>query len=122
MRAPRGFANAADIFGRLRIVPRWIAVLAILLAIAMNTSRGLATNGTWIGQEVGATWEAATDWSGGRIADGTDGIADFSTLNITSDITVGVDLSHTIGSLVFGDTTPSNDWNLVDGGPTPPSA
>ena len=50
------------------------------------------------------------------LANGTDGIADFSTLNITADDTVHLDTARTIGQLKFGDTTPSNNWILDNNG------
>ena len=50
-------------------------------------------------------WSTTGNWSGGTVANGTDGIADFSTLNITADDTVHLDTARTIGQLKFGDTT-----------------
>ena len=39
-------------------------------------------------------------------------IADFSTLSITADDTVHMNGPETVGTLLFGDTTPSNNWIL----------
>ena len=97
---------------RQRIVSGWaIAVLGSLLALA-SSNDALATNGTWTRTTSGGLWSAIADWSGGTVATGTDGIANFGTLNLTADITVHLDSARTIGGLLFGDTTPSNDWIL----------
>jgi len=63
---------------------------------------------------VGGTWGTAGNWDGGTIADGTDVIADFSTLNITANAIVNNDAPHTVGQLRFGDTTPSHNWTLIN--------
>ena len=52
---------------------------------------------------------------GGGIPSGAGYTADFSTLNITADATVTLDGAQTIGNLLFGDTTPSNNWILNAG-------
>jgi autotransporter-associated beta strand protein len=91
--------------------------IALVLLIAIFSSSALAgTNGTWIDATTGGLWSNSANWSGGTIADGTDGIADFSTLNITADNTVHLDSARTIGTLEFGDTTPSNNWTLDSNG------
>ncbi len=90
-----------------------LASLAIaLLLFAGNPTRASAANGTWIDTTTGGLWSNPVNWSGGTIADGQDAIADFSTLDITADDTVHLDSPRTIGTLVFGDTTPSNNWTL----------
>ncbi|HEV2971100.1 MAG TPA: autotransporter-associated beta strand repeat-containing protein [Pirellulales bacterium] len=76
----------------------------------------LAVNGTWTNTTSGGLWSTTTNWSGGVVANGTDGIADFSTINITADDTVHLDTARTIGQLKFGDTTPSNNWILDNDG------
>lgn len=83
------------------------------LAFAIGCpSIALATDGTWTNITSGGQWSNTTNWSGGTVAIGTDGIADFSTLNITADNTLHLDAPRTIGQLKFGDTTPSNNWIL----------
>jgi len=69
------------------------------------------TDGVWTNAG-GETWSTAGNWSGGVMASGPDVTADFSTLDITSSITVTLDGPRTIGHLVIGDTTVSNGWTL----------
>ena len=77
----------------------------------------LAINGTWIDTTSGGLWSVNANWGGiGAIANGTDAIADFSTLDITADDTVHLDSARTIGQLKFGDTVPSNNWVLDNNG------
>ena len=63
----------------------------------------------------GGSWNNAGNWAGGSIPNGVNAIADFSTLDLTSDTAVTLDGSKTVGSLLFGDATPSNDWFLNPG-------
>ena len=96
---------------------REITLLAgqfVLIAMTGTTVAG--TNGTWINTTSGGLWSVASNWAGGTIANGTDGIADFSTLDITADDTVHLDSARTIGQLKFGDTVPSNNWILDNNG------
>src|ERR1700760_3851959 len=81
-----------------------VAVGAVLSSVG---SVARATNGTWI-NTAGGNWSAGTNWQGGTIAGGADSTADFSTLNITSNVSVHLDGSRTVGNLKFGDTTSSN--------------
>jgi autotransporter-associated beta strand protein len=91
-----------------------VAAAGALLAIE-NAAR--ATNGTWTFLNNGtASWSLASNWASGVIADGASGTADFSKLNITQDMTVNLDSSRTIGQLLFGDTTQSNQWTLDNNG------
>ncbi len=91
---------------------QFASVLLVAFSIViLEASRLVAgTSGTWISS--GGIWSSTVNWSGGIVADGVDGAADFSTLNITANQTVVLDTSRSIGSLEFGDTTPSNDWSL----------
>jgi len=60
------------------------------------------------------TWGTGSNWSGGTAPNATDAVADFSTLDITADSTVTVGTPVTTGTMLFGDTTPSNNW-IVSG-------
>ncbi|HEX7261685.1 MAG TPA: tandem-95 repeat protein, partial [Luteolibacter sp.] len=76
--------------------------------------RVMSGNGTWTNAN-GGTWTSAGNWNGGLIAGGVDKAADFSTLNLTADASVTLDGASTVGLLMFGDTTPSNNWALSPG-------
>ena len=78
-----------------------LALLALLLA-AVPTAH--AASGTWTQIVSNNLWGVNGNWSGGTIADGTDAIADFSTIDITNDNTVHLDSSRSIGLLKTGDT------------------
>ncbi len=60
-------------------------------------------------------WGTAGNWFAGVIASGSGVTADFSQVDITSDTTVHLDTSHTIGNLIFGNTdvSPAANW-IVD--------
>jgi fibronectin-binding autotransporter adhesin len=116
MRITHHFKVAIGVSLSGQIVPAGIALLVMLLALAASTSSALAANGTWINTTTGGLWSITMNWSGSIVANGTDAIADFSTLNITADDTVHLDSARTIGQLKFGDTTPSNNWILDNNG------
>jgi autotransporter-associated beta strand protein len=63
----------------------------------------------------GGSWQTSGNWAGNSYRNGPDAAVDFSTLNLTSDATATLDGNVTVGSLVFGDTTPSNNWLLTSG-------
>jgi len=71
-----------------------------------------AADGTWT-NVAGGTWSTPTNWSG-TVADGDDAVANFNTLDITSDVTVTLDSPRTVGGLSFGDTTTTSaaGWTL----------
>ncbi len=73
-----------------------------------------AQSGVW-NNASGGSWAAQPNWSGGIIANGTNAVADFSTLALTADATVTLDGTQTVGSLIFGDTSASHNWFLNPG-------
>ncbi len=87
--------------------------LALAIGLMASSHRASAqTNGTWTKTASGGLWSAAANWSGGSVASGTGATADFSTLDITSDNTVHLNSSFTVGQLAFGDLSASNNWTL----------
>ena len=88
-------------------------LISTALFLAAQQSATFANNGTWV-STAGGAWSATTNWLNGSIADGTDALADFSTINLTADATVALNSSRTVGVLKFGDTTPSNNWFLTN--------
>ena len=66
---------------------------------------------TWTNPNSGGLWSNAANWSP-SIPSGIDATADFSTLNLLADNTVHLDTPRIVGTLLFADTTPSNNWFL----------
>lgn len=102
-------AVGASSWTRLKLLG--VAALAFLLAIAFGDGPARAANGTWTNTSSGGLWSGVGNWQSGA-ANGTDGIADFSTLNITADNTVHLDSARTVGQLKFGDTVAGSNWIL----------
>jgi fibronectin-binding autotransporter adhesin len=94
------------------------AAMAVIPVTVMASMTEAGTNGTYTKIASGGTWEATADWSGGIVADGQDGIADFSTLNLTAANTVTLGLSRSIGTLKFSDTTATFYGWTISGGTT----
>src|SRR6516164_7243959 len=88
------------------------AVAAGILLLGPTVCVTQGQSGTWIATTGAKLWSGTGNWQSGIVANGIDGVADFSTLNLTADNTVELDSSRTIGALMFGDTVPSNNWFL----------
>ena len=79
-----------------------------------------AASGTWT-HVGGGSWTNAANWSGNVIADGSGNTANFSTISLSADATVTLDLARTIGNLIFDDQNPSkHNWFLNSGGSSVP--
>jgi autotransporter-associated beta strand protein len=63
----------------------------------------------------GGSWQTGGNWVSNSSRNGPDAAVDFSTLNLANDATVTLDGSVSVGTLVFGDTTPGNNWILNTG-------
>lgn len=83
-----------------------------MAACATTVAHG--DDGTWINAG-GGSWSSAANWANGVIAGDWPSTADFSTLNLTTNVTVTLNGARTISRLVFGDSTPSHDWTLATG-------
>ena len=93
-----------------RVVPDWIIAALVWLLAAMLTAPP-ASASTWTGSAGNGLWNTSGNWSGG-VPNATGAVADFSTLNIMGDDTVHMNGLETVGTLLFGDTMPSNNWIL----------
>ncbi|MEO5715850.1 MAG: autotransporter-associated beta strand repeat-containing protein, partial [Luteolibacter sp.] len=91
---------------------RYLACLAPFFC-AFSAPTAHAANGTW-STDIAGNWSDATKWATSSIADGTDAIADFSTLNIAAGRTVTLDSNRTVGTLKFDDTGATGDsgWTI----------
>ena len=95
----------------------WSILLSVSFVMADVVAQA-ATTYVWETTTNGASWSIPGDWSPTGPADGAGNTADFSQLNITADTTVNLDSNRTIGTLIFGDTTASNNWILAGTGGT----
>src|SRR3954468_11576281 len=90
------------------------SIASCLISLSM---RARATDGIWI-QPVTGLWSDVANWSNGVTADGANGFADFSTLDLSADALVHLDSARTIGNLSFGDssTITPGGWVLDNNG------
>ena len=80
-------------------------------AAGTATTLVIDPDGTWAANANG-NWSATTNWSGGIVADGG-GFANFSTLNITANVTVTIDTtSRTVRRIDIGDTNDTNSYTI----------
>ena len=71
---------------------------------------------TWLTPADGS-WLTGTNWSNAFVPNGADIPVDFSTLDLTADATVSLGAaSITVGTMQFGDTTPSHNWIIGSDG------
>jgi autotransporter-associated beta strand protein len=82
--------------------------------LTINTI-ALNANGVW-NADANGLWSDTNNWSSGAVGNGAGFTADFSTINITADRTVTLDVSRSIGTLKFGDTSGSQSWILTSSG------
>ena len=85
--------------------------LCFVLGLVFSTALYAAT---W-NNPAGGSWAAPANWD--AIPNAVDAVADFSTLNLTANATVTLDGNFKVGTLNFGDTTPSNNWTVSAGTP-----
>lgn len=101
-----------------KTMSRLAAVLTSAIAALSVASVAHAASGTWSATTGSpASWGTAGNWTGSVIADGASSAANF-TSNITGGYTVNLDVSRTIGSVVIGDSSPSNAFTIATGGNT----
>ena len=85
------------------------------------TSTGLTApsaptaDGTWRANASG-NWSDSTKWGGGVVADGAGNGAFFNTLDITTDVTVTLDSSRTIGLLDVADLNGTHHYTIGSSG------
>ncbi|TAK90477.1 MAG: hypothetical protein EPO07_20350, partial [Verrucomicrobia bacterium] len=79
-----------------------------------NSPEASATPGSsiWI-STLGGNWGTTGNWLGGGVANGSGSTADFSTLTLSSNVTVTLDSARTEGTLKFGDVGDAYDWSVI---------
>ncbi|MCE9532100.1 MAG: autotransporter-associated beta strand repeat-containing protein, partial [Planctomycetes bacterium] len=82
-----------------------LAILCIVTVGTLSPTLASAATFTWTATGSGSgSWSDTTKWSGGNVADATDAVADFSTIDITSARTITINPNtFTIGTLIVGD-------------------
>ena len=92
---------------------------ALTSAVATVNIGVTTTGGTSVWVNVaGGVWSTSTNWFGRSVADGWGRTADFSTLDITSNLVVHLDSVRTNGSFIFGDTVTNTayGWTVDNNG------
>ena len=113
MRATRHSVAWRDVRCRGEIIGR--LTFGLLIVYAALVAMPAASASTWNGLTGNSLWNSSGNWSGG-VPNATGAVADFSTLDITAETTVHMNGAETVGTLLFGDTTPGNDWILDNNG------
>ena len=87
-----------------------------LAALALIQPSAHAADGTWTNQTTGNVWDTTANWSGGTVADGSGFTANFNAFDLTADITVRLNSSHTLSGLSFADMLSGSaaNWSLDD--------
>jgi autotransporter-associated beta strand protein len=91
---------------------------ALVMSLLLTGAAGLqAANGTWTSTAATGNWSDIANWNSGSgpVADGTDFMADFSTLNLANAVVVTQDTptGKTIGGMKFGSTGGVFNWTLT---------
>ena len=97
--------------GNYTVVANSVTSAPAVLLITAPAGSGVWTN------LAGGSWIVSTNWDGGLIAGGTDAVADFSTLSLSSNLTVSLNGARTNGTLLFDDLNPTSkhNWTLSTG-------
>ncbi len=79
--------------------------------ITANVSASTTNSGTW-SVDASGNWSNTNNWSSGTVANGAGNTANFSTLDLTANLTVTLDETLSIGELEFGTTAGTDNWFL----------
>jgi autotransporter-associated beta strand protein len=108
--------NSGGHSGR-KVHRRPLLLAAASAAVCMAASTGFAgTTGTYSDATSGGLWSNSANWTGGVIANGQDGVANFNTLTLPGNNTVHLDSARTIGGLNFADVGNQYGWTLDNNG------
>jgi len=87
----------------------------LLTVLCLAHTAGAQSTATWT-NAAGGSWNTAANWGGTLPTWSADLTVDFSTLNITANRDLQLTTSGKIvGRIIFGDTTPSHQWDIVSG-------
>ena len=112
-RVKRDMMNIAKYFfsNPARTAHNKILSLIVAAAVFVLASGAQATSGTWTNL-AGGLWSAGGNWLNGVVADGDTFTANFSQVDLLNNVTVSLDSSRNISTILFGDTDPSGTWTL----------
>ena len=96
-------------FARTHVAP------AAVTAEAPAAPSAPTADGTWRANASG-NWSDSTKWGSGVVADGAGNSAFFNTLDITTNVTVTLDTSRTIGSLLIADLNATHKYTISSSG------
>ena len=92
---------------------RSVSTALVLVAASLLPTVAVAQSGIWVTNTAGTyNWSQAGNWLNDVIADGADNVADFNTAGLTGPMTVNLDSSRTIGSLVFDNPSNQFGWTV----------
>jgi autotransporter-associated beta strand protein len=92
------------------------AIILAVAAVGLIPAVAAAQNGNWITTTGGTyNWGDPANWSGGAVADGTDGTARFW-VGLTGGVTVNLETPRTINKLVF-DSGSTLGWTIAGTNP-----
>ena len=66
--------------------------------------------------DASGNWSDTLNWLGGSVPNAPAAVADFSTIDITADRTITLDIAPSVGSLTFGDTNTATAGSWIIGG------
>lgn len=88
-----------------------LCVHFFIVAAVVTASAAYGQSGTWLGN--GLPWNNTAAWVSGTIATGSANTANFTGVNLTSDVSMALGADRTIGNITFTDAgTSSHDLTL----------
>lgn len=89
----------------------------VVAAASLSPTGAGGLTGNWIANASG-NWSNASNWAAGTIPDGANSNAHFDTFNISTNVTVTLDTSRTVGELFLGDTDGTHSYTIAPGAGT----
>src|ERR1035441_10505448 len=96
-----------------RILFQLLSIILFALLLTVGTTSTQAASGSWT-VDADGNWSDTTKWAGGVVANGAGNTAIFNLVVTAFSRTVTLNASHTLGSLVFGNSSSynGNNWTI----------